>query len=63
MGDRQLLPGLGKTTRPFAAVNGNPFWILTGTGVLGAETTRFKRAFWRRSSNTLADLPLELIKL
>ena len=31
--------------------------LVTGTGVLGEETTRFKRAVWRRSSNTLADLP------
>ena len=36
---------------------------LTGTGVLGAETTRFKRSVWHRSFNTLADLPKEPIKL
>jgi hypothetical protein len=31
--------------------------IVTGTGVLGAETTRFKRLVCRRSFNALADLP------
>ena len=41
-------------------ITNSEFVALTGTGVLGAETTRFKRSVWRRSFNTLADLPTTL---
>jgi hypothetical protein len=49
------IPELNNMVQDCTPVAQNPHPVLldviTGIGVLGAETTRFKRAVWRRSSN------------